>query len=129
MEHKEQMILTYFKAWLNHDSSVLPALFDANVIYVECYGPKYHGLDQILQWFSDWHKKGSVLEWSIKQFIHQNNLTVVEWYFQCDYENNVDGFDGVSLITFNEQNQITSVKEFQSKAVHYDPYDTMGNEK
>jgi hypothetical protein len=129
MEYKEKMIQSYFKAWLNRDSSVLSEVFDANVIYVECYGPNYHGLEQILQWFSDWHKKGSVLEWSIKQFIHQNNFTVVEWYFQCDYENNVDGFDGVSLITFNEQNQITSVKEFQSKAVHYDPYDDMGSEK
>lgn len=118
MREKDQIIRDYFKAWIDNDASLLTSIFDANVTYTECYGPEYHGIQQILQWFSDWQLKGSVIAWDIKQFIHQNNIVVVEWYFKCDYENNVDGFDGVSIIVFNEESKIISLKEFQSKAQH-----------
>lgn len=46
---------------------------------------------------------------------------VVEWYFKCDYEGNVDGFDGVTIAEFNEDMKICDL-EFQSKAEHYYPY-------
>jgi ketosteroid isomerase-like protein len=122
MEKKEQIIREYFNAWIENTVSILPALLAEDIAYSECYGPEYHGLEQILQWFSDWHGKGKVLEWRIKQFIHQKDIVAAEWYFECDYENNTDGFDGVSIIAFNQDNKITSVKEFQSKARHYYPY-------
>ncbi len=34
----------------------------------------------------------------------------------------IDGFDGVSIIEFNDDNKIASVKEFQSKHEHEYPY-------
>lgn len=120
---KEQIVRKYFTAWLENDAGTLPELFADDATYTECYGPEYHGIEQLLQWFSDWNKKGRVLEWSIKQFVQQQEVVAVEWYFKCDYENNMDGFDGVSLITFNKEDKITSVKEFQSKAQHYYPYE------
>lgn len=125
MKEKEQIIEAYFDAWISNNSSILSSLFGSDVIYIECYGPEYHGIEQIIQWFSNWHRKGSVMEWNIKQFIHQDNVVAVEWYFKCDYENNVDGFDGMSLITFNEENRMTSIKEFQSKALHHCPYESL----
>lgn len=34
----------------------------------------------------------------------------------------ISEFDGVSIIDFNDQNKIISVKEYQSKSQHYYPY-------
>ena len=93
------------------------------IIYSECYGPEYHGLPQILKWFSDWNIKGTVLKWEIKKFIHQGLFTVVEWYFECDYNNEISGFDGVSIIEFNKNMKIINLKEFQSKSEHDYPYE------
>lgn len=50
------------------------------------------------------------------------NTAVVEWFFQCDYEGNVDGFDGVTIAEFDADMKICDLKEFQSKAEHYYPY-------
>lgn len=123
MEAREHIIRNYFDAWINSDSSILTSLFDDKISYIECHGPEYHGINQILRWFSDWHLKGNVIEWRIKQYIHQGQITVVEWYFKCNYEYDISGFDGVSIIMFNAKNEMTSIKEFQSKTEHYNPYE------
>lgn len=115
------IIERYFACWLNKDGSELDAIFSDNVIYSECYGPEYVGKEQIVKWFHDWNKKGSVLQWNIKQFIEQGNMIVVEWFFECDYQGNKDGFDGVTIAMFDDNNQICNLKEFQSKAEHYNP--------
>ena len=122
MDIKEEIISRYFNAWLTKDHSELENIFYSDIIYSECHGPEYRGIGQIKKWFSEWNRRGSVLEWRIKQFVHQDRITVVEWYFKCQYEGQIDGFDGISLITFNNNHQITSLKEFQSKAEHTHPY-------
>ena len=101
----------------------LENIFSDDIIYSECYGPEYHGLPQMLKWFSDWNIKGTVLKWEIKKFIHQGLFTVVEWYFECDYNNEISGFDGVSIIEFNKNMKIINLKEFQSKSEHDYPYE------
>lgn len=50
-------------------------------------------------------------------------FTAVKWYFECDYNNETGGFDGVSITEFNENKKIINLKEFQSKAKHDCPYD------
>lgn len=119
----EQVIRKYFRAWLEKDDSVLRDVFAENILYSECYGPEYHGIDQVLQWFSDWNRKGSVLEWPIKRVIQQGNTLVAEWYFRCDYEGSIGGFDGVTIADFDENLRIIKLLEFQSKAEHEYPYD------
>ncbi|MGB4661096.1 MAG: nuclear transport factor 2 family protein [Mobilitalea sp.] len=123
MEERKQIIRDYFDAWIRNDASKLNSYFNSKIRYTECYGPEYHGIEQILRWFSDWHLKGNVLEWQIKEIIKDANNFVVEWYFQCEYEGNIAGFDGVSIIIFNDKNEIISVKEFQSKTEHSYPYE------
>ncbi|MBE6089292.1 MAG: nuclear transport factor 2 family protein [Clostridium beijerinckii] len=122
MNIREQIIKKYFKSWLENNCSVLKDIFDLNVTYSECYGPEYQGIDTVTTWFKEWNKRGKVLVWDIKQFIHQGNITVVEWYFKCRYDGEIEEFDGVSLIEFNDNNYIVSLKEFQSKIPHYYPY-------
>lgn len=123
MSEQEEIIKKYFEAWINNNSSALKDIFDRNIIYSECYGPEYHGINTIETWFKEWNKRGEVLTWDIKQFIHQGNISVVEWYFKYQYDGEVGEFDGVSLIEFNDDNCILSLKEFQSKVPHYYPYE------
>lgn len=118
----ENAIRRYFRAWLEKDSTVLRDIFADTILYSECYGPEYHGISQILQWFKDWNQKGSVLEWTIHRVICQGSTLVVQWYFKCDYEGTVDGFDGVTIADFDEDLRITKLLEFQSKAEHEYPY-------
>jgi len=122
MIEREKIIKGYFQSWLNNNVVVLKDIFDPEIIYSECYGPEYHGIDIIERWFKDWNKRGKVLVWDIKQFIHEGNTTAVEWYFKCEYDGEIGEFDGVSLIKFNEVNSIVNLKEFQSKIPHHYPY-------
>lgn len=102
--------------------SVIKRLFSNSIIYSECYGPEYRGIEEVLKWFTDWNEKGRVLIWNIKDMIIKDSMASVEWYFKCDYEGVVYEFDGVSLIEFDGSGLITSIKEFQSKLPHYYPY-------
>lgn len=125
MLQNEAIIERYFFMWLNKDGSMLKDIFDDNIIYSECYGPEYNGINQIVKWFNDWNEHNTVLKWDITQCIHHGNTTVAEWYFQCNCKGNVTGFNGVSIVTFGLNGKITEIKEFQSKAEHYFPYGTL----
>lgn len=122
MRNKEQIIRAYFKSWIKQDISVIKNNFAENIIYSECYGPIYRNKSEVLKWFKDWNQNGKVLLWNIKQIIHAQSKAVVEWHFKCNDQSKISEFDGVSLITFNKQNQIIEVKEFQSDSKHYFPY-------
>lgn len=119
---KQDIIRRYFKAWIDSNIETIKQTFTDDVVYTECYGPEYHGLPQILKWFTEWNKNGKVLEWTIKRTIEQNNTLVVEWYFKCSMDGNVDGFDGVTIADFDDSMRIKRLSEFQSKAEHYYPY-------
>lgn len=122
MKRREEIIAAYFRCWVENDPAALEETFAEEIVYSECFGPEYRGLGQIERWFSDWHQKGKVLEWQIKSFLHEGDRTAVEWYFRCEYNGEIDGFDGVSLMEFNEAGKIVFLKEFQSKAEHEFPY-------
>lgn len=121
-EEREETIRRYFDAWLTQDPSALPALFARDVSYSECYGPEYHGLAQVQRWFREWNAQGRVLSWPIHRFYHAQNTAIVEWTFSCASGGKTSKFDGVSLVDFNTQNQIASVKEFKSQSEHYFPF-------
>lgn len=120
---KADIIKKYFQAWINKDIQSVKQIFSENALYSECYGPEYHGLLQILKWFEDWNNRGQVLEWTIKRTFEQNQTLIAEWYFKCDYDGVVDGFDGVTIADFDDDMKICKLCEFQSKAEHYYPYE------
>ncbi|MBE5801942.1 MAG: nuclear transport factor 2 family protein [Clostridiales bacterium] len=117
-----EIIQKYFQAWIEVDLRTVKEIFSDDIIYSECYGPEYHGLPQMIQWFEEWNNKGRVLEWTIKQTIEHNKTIIAEWYFKCNYEGNTDGFDGVTIADFDNNGKIVFLREFQSKAEHYYPY-------
>ena len=62
----EEVIRKYFQSWLDKDIDAVKENFSDEVIYSECYGPVYEGIEQIIRWFEDWNRKGTVLQWDIK---------------------------------------------------------------
>jgi hypothetical protein len=120
---KKSIIRKYFQAWLDADILPIEDIFSQDIFYSECYGPEYHGMKQMLQWFRDWNRNGKVLEWSIKRIVEQDNTLVAEWYFECGYNGEKSGFDGVTVAEFNEEMKISRLLEFQSKHEHYHPYE------
>ena len=121
----EQVIRRYFRAWLENDVEAVRDTFSDDAVYSECYSPEYRGLSQILQWFRDWNQRGRVLEWSVKRVIEKDRTAVAEWYFKCEYDGVADGFDGVTIADFDENGKIVKLCEFQSKAEHCYPYESV----
>ncbi len=119
---REEMIKQYMNAWKSKSKDIIPKIFASSIIYTECYGPEYHGINSMEKWFEEWNKQGIVIAWDVQQFIHENSTTVVQWYFKYEYSHNKGEFDGVSIFVFDAQNKITSVKEYKSELPHYQPY-------
>lgn len=118
---KENIIRAYFKMWLTKDFSKIPTLFAPEIIYTECYGPQYVGITEMLAWIQHKSAEQTVLEWRIGDILSVDNQTVVTWFFKAR-EATTYSFDGVSIVTFNADNQICQVSEYQSKASHSRPY-------
>lgn len=112
----EEIIRKYFTCWLNKDEKPLTDIFAEDIIYSECYGPEYHGIRQIQQWFHDWNQKGTVQKWDVKQIYISRNTAIIEWYFQCNYCNTQGAFDGVTIAQFDENTKYTTSKNSSPNA-------------
>lgn len=122
MKNYKELIGSYFNCWLLQDETELSILFHPNCMYVESFGPCYLGLEEVITWFQNWNKYSKVLAWDIYHVYEIENIAVCEWYFKYRKENlNVEEFNGVSIVEFNEQNQIISLKEFGSALPNYLP--------
>lgn len=98
-------------------------IFSENAVYTESWGPKYHGASKIKLWFDEWNTRGTVLQWDIKQYFHNESQTIVEWYFKNTMNNGkVEAFDGIPLIEWTPDDKIQSLKEFGCNKNNYDPY-------
>lgn len=119
---KERVISTYFNMWIMRDFSALDTIFAKDIYYSECYGPEYYGLDEIHQWIDVMLQKQIVVDWSIKRYLHENETVVVEWFFKEQQGSVIHDFDGISIIDFQNDGKISSIKEFESKSEHIKPY-------
>ena len=123
MNTREEKIRMWFDMWLKKTDHGIMDLFSFDAVYIESWGPEYHGANKIKHWFDEWNQRGTVLIWDIKQFIHTNEQTVVEWYFKNKMNNgNIEEFDGISLIVWTENNKIMELKEFGCNLNTYNPY-------
>ena len=123
MNEREKIIRLWFDMWLQKKDLGISEMFADNSVYIESWGPEYHGSEKIKLWFDEWNTRGTVLQWDIKQFFHKENKTIVEWYFKNQLKNGtVEAFDGVSLIEWTNDNKILFLKEFGCNINNYDPY-------
>jgi len=123
MDKRGKMVKLWFEMWLQKKDLGIADIFSDDVVYTESWGPEYKGVQKIRMWLEEWNTRGTVLTWEIKQFFHKDNQTIVEWYFKNTVnEEKIEEFDGMSLIVWNEQNKIISLKEFGCNINNYDPY-------
>ena len=123
MDNRERIIRLWFDMWLAKKDLGIFDVFSDNAVYIESWGPEYHGSKKIKLWFEEWNTRGTVLQWDIKQFFHKENQTIVEWYFKNGMNNgDIEEFDGISLIEWTEDNKIKSLKEFGCNRNTYNPY-------
>ena len=109
--------------WLDRQDMGIAELFAPDAVYIESWGPAYHGRDKIKLWFDEWNTRGTVERWDIQQYFHKGEQTVVEWSFRCAMvDGTVQTFDGLSLIRWNTAGQICFLQEFGCNEAHYDPY-------
>lgn len=119
---KKEIIRHYFQSWTKGDISVMEKIFTEDIEYTECYGPQYNSKESILKWFTDWHKRGEVISWDIKNIYESENIIIAEWNFKCLWDREISNFDGVTIAEFDDNGLIFNLREFQSKSEHYNPY-------
>ena len=123
MNEREKIIRLWFDMWLQKKDLGISEMFSDNAVYIESWGPEYHGSANIKLWFDEWNTRGTVLQWDIKQFFHKEDQTIVEWYFKNQMKNGkIEAFDGVSLIEWTSDDKILFLKEFGYNINNYDPY-------
>lgn len=123
MDDREKIIRLWFEMWLAKKDFGISDLFSDHAVYMESWGPEYHGVDKITFWFNEWNTRGTVLQWEIKQFFHKGNQTIVEWYFRNKMDiGKEEAFDGISLVEWTPDNKIALLKEFGCNENRYDPY-------
>lgn len=123
MDKREKIIRLWFEMWLQKKDLGIADIFSDDAVYIESWGPEYKSVSKIRLWFEEWNTRGTVLTWEIKQFFHKDSQTIVEWYFKNTVNGGkIEEFDGISLVVWNEQDKICSLKEFGCNTNNYDPY-------
>lgn len=122
-KQRESKIRQWFSMWLDKQDTGIEELFAPDAVYIESWGPEYHGNGKIKLWFDEWNTRGTVERWDIRQYFRKGDQTVVEWAFRCVMaDGTVQSFDGLSLIRWNEAGKICFLQEFGCNENRYDPY-------
>ena len=122
-KQRESKIRQWFSMWLCRQDTGIEDLFAQDAVYIESWGPEYHGSGKIKLWFDEWNSRGIVERWDIRQYFHKRDQAVVAWAFRCAMtDGTVQSFDGLSLIRWNEAGQICFLQEFGCNENRYDPY-------
>lgn len=123
VQERECVVRLWFDMWLQKTDLGIKDIFSDDAVYIESWGPEYQGKEKIKLWFNEWNRRGTVLQWDIKQFFHKEDQTIVEWYFRNLMTNQkVEAFDGITRICWNREGKIAFLKEFGCNENRYDPY-------
>lgn len=122
--HREAQVRQWFAMWLTkQDTGMVETLFAADAHYIESWGPEYHGRTNIQRWFAEWNTRGTVVQWDIGTFFHREDQAVVSWHFCAAMEDGTtQSFDGLSLLRWNDREEICFLQEFGCNQHRYDPY-------
>ena len=122
-KQREELIRQWFEMWLSGKDRGLREIFAPDAVYIESWGPEYHGVEKIAHWFAEWNTRGRVLQWDIRQFFHRDDQTVVEWHFRNEVTGgSPEAFEGMTLVRWNAEGKIAFLQEFGCNENRYDPY-------
>lgn len=123
MRQREETIKVWFDMWLGDDITPMNAIFTDDVKYTECWGNQYFGKEEIDQWFEDWHKNNRMNVWKVKQFMHTEDKTIVEWHMEALAMNGTTRWmDGVYVIEWDETERIKALREYGANNRTTRPY-------
>ena len=113
---QERAIQDYFAMWVTRDFSRFDELFSPCCRYEECYGPIYEGTEELHRWIEHMLAIQHVMAWDIHDmvFAADGRSVTVAWTFVAT-ERESHTFDGCSVIHFDEQDRIDSIREFEAK--------------
>ena len=80
MEQREAAICQWFDMWLTKRDTGIRDLFAPDAVYIESWGPEYHGADKIAWWFTEWNRRGTVERWDIRQFTYSLQTCSAEFF-------------------------------------------------
>ena len=55
MDNRERIIRLWFDMWLAKKDLGIFNVFSDNAVYIESWGPEYHGSKKIKLWFEEWN--------------------------------------------------------------------------
>lgn len=122
IDNRERIVRKYFRCWIDDDISVVEKYIENNIIYEESWGASYIGLGQVKMWFIDWHKNNKVIQWNIKRVEVLDKKVICEWHFKGSCNGDIDEFNGISVIDFNNKNKIIGLKEYIAETPLVYPY-------
>ena len=73
MNNRDSIIRMWFRMWLDQKDLGIDNIFDDNVVYTECWGPRYSDKKTIKIWFDEWNTRGKVIKWDNLQIFHHEN--------------------------------------------------------
>lgn len=113
---QERAIQDYFAMWVTRDFSRFDELFSPCCRYEECYGPIYEGTEELHRWIEHMLAIQHVMAWDIHDMVlaADGRRVTVAWTFVAT-ERESYTFDGCSVIHFDEQGRIDSIREFEAK--------------
>ena len=125
LARREATVRRWFQMWLEQRDTGIGEIFAPEAVYIESWGPEYHGVEKIAHWFREWNSRGRVTHWQIRGFLHGGDRTAAEWYFRNEMDTGaVEEFEGVSLICWTQEGRIARLQEFGCNLHRYDPYES-----
>ena len=121
-KEREQLIALWTKSWTEKNNLGIEKVFAPDVHYIRSWGPEYHGLLELQYWFSEKNERASIEKWDVDHFIHLENETIIHWFVDEQKNGDVIHLEGLSLVKWNDQNQISYVQHFASNMNRFDPY-------
>lgn len=114
----------YIKSWLIQDKEMFLNTLNDKVDIRECYGASYACKSEAEAWFTEWNKRGKVLDWKILDvfFDSERCLLFATWEFNHRYPGiNEPRFDGITMMAV-ENGKITLLYEYETRHERFYPY-------
>ena len=122
-QEREQKIRRWLDMWLRREDLGILELFAPDAVYLESWGPEYHGAAAIRHWFQEWNTRGRVAEWTVGEFFHKGDQSAARWCFRCEMaDGTVQRFEGMSFLRWTPEGKIAFLQEFGCNLERYDPY-------
>lgn len=122
-KERENLIFLWIKSWKEKNNLGIEKVFAPNVHYIRSWGPEYHGLMELEYWFDEKNDRGTVENWDIERFIHEENNTIIHWFLEDKHKiGKLREVEGLSIIEWNDNNKIKYVQDFICNTHRSDPY-------